>query len=166
MEEWSFQVEDHLTKLDYLVTQWPHICIPQSPKIPHFLPALGPMYITCYALPHTSAYQISKESTMFSESRLNTNLLRFHASYRMCSLRIAKFQPKLPFFVCSRGPETCRKNKKYFTLYYVTPYTNLHTNFQKNPSMFAERRLNTNLLPFHAKTASKWKKICVLQSFN
>jgi hypothetical protein len=41
------------------------------------------MYIDCYALPQTFANQISKESTMFAESRPNTNLLNFHDSSRM-----------------------------------------------------------------------------------
>jgi hypothetical protein len=37
-----------------------------------FLPALDPMSIACDALPHTSTYRISKESTMFAETRPNT----------------------------------------------------------------------------------------------
>ena len=43
-----------------------------------------------------------------------------------------------------------------FILHYATPYTNLHTKFQKNPSMFVESRANTNVHHFHAKTASWW----------
>ena len=31
------------------------------------------------------------------------------------------------------------------------PYTNLHTKFQKNPSMFVEFRANTNVHRFHAQ---------------
>ena len=31
------------------------------------------------------------------------------------------------------------------------PYTNLHTKFQKNPSMFVESRANTNVHRFHAQ---------------
>jgi hypothetical protein len=47
------------------------------------------------------------------------------------------------------------KNKKLFVypifiLYHALLYTNLHTKFQKNPSMFPECRPNTNLLRFHA----------------
>ena len=43
-----------------------------------------------------------------------------------------------------------------FSLYYAIPYTNMHTKFQKNPSMFVESRANTNVHRFHAKTASWW----------
>jgi hypothetical protein len=37
-----------------------------------------------------------------------------------------------------------------FILCHALFYTNLHTKFQKNPSMFPECRPNTNLLRFHA----------------
>jgi hypothetical protein len=37
-----------------------------------------------------------------------------------------------------------------FIIHYATPYTEMHTKFQINPSMFPECRPNTNLLHFHA----------------
>jgi len=43
-----------------------------------------------------------------------------------------------------------------FILHYAMPYTNLHTKFQKNPSMFVESRANTNLHRFHAQPDS-WR---------
>jgi hypothetical protein len=72
MAKYYFYIE-----LDYSVAQRPHKYIYVSPgrqKISIF-PALDPMPIGCYALPHTSACQISKESTMFPESRPYTDLL-------------------------------------------------------------------------------------------
>ena len=43
--------------------------------------ALDLMSIACYALSHTTTYTISSESTMFEESTINTNLLRFHTKH-------------------------------------------------------------------------------------
>ena len=47
-----------------------------------------------------------------------------------------------------------------FILHYAMPYTNLHTKFQKNRSMFVESRANTNVQRFHAQTAS-WRPIWI-----
>jgi hypothetical protein len=61
---------------------------------------------------------------------------------------IIPLSPEIPHFKFSSAP--------IFILYYVIPYTNLHTKFQKNSSMFPACRPNTNLLRFHA---SKYMKI-------
>ena len=100
-------------KLDYSVAQRPHMYPPDAQNSTFLVPDLDPMSIACYALSHTSAYHILKESIMFAESRPNTNLLRFHARSSenvKSSLCIANFQLKLKMFCC-RGPETCKKQK-------------------------------------------------------
>ena len=51
----------------------------ESPCSPKSLIALDHIFIACYILPHTSVYQISKESTTFAEYRSNTSLLHCHA---------------------------------------------------------------------------------------
>jgi hypothetical protein len=47
---------------------------------PHFLPALDPMSIAGYALHHTSAYQILKQSTMFAKKVLcvDSSIAKFY----------------------------------------------------------------------------------------
>ncbi len=39
-----------------------------------------------------------------------------------------------------------------FILYYAIPYTNQDNKFQKNPSMLAESRVNTNVHRFHSNS--------------
>jgi hypothetical protein len=56
--------------------------------------------------------------------------------------------PKSPFFAFLG--DFLSSSDPIFILYYAMPYANLHTRFQKNPSMFPECRPNTNLLRFHA----------------
>ena len=69
---------------------------PDAQNYTFLVPALDPMSIACYALPHTSVYHISKESIMFAESRPNTNLLRARSSENVkISLCIANFQLKI-----------------------------------------------------------------------
>jgi hypothetical protein len=74
----------------------------------------------------------------------------------------------------SRGIETCKKQIAIFVFkmavwifigplnvfipYYIVHCNNLHTKFQKNPSLFAESRANINIHHFSSKTAS-WQLI-------
>jgi hypothetical protein len=53
-------------ELDYSVAQQPHMYPPVAQNSP-FPPSQRTKEMVNYALPHTFAYQISKESTMFAE---------------------------------------------------------------------------------------------------
>jgi hypothetical protein len=78
-----------IPEVDYSVATTAYMYMyPPVAQICPFPPSLRSYVIACYmyALLHTYAYQISKESTMFTwfaESRPNTNLLHFHASWNV-----------------------------------------------------------------------------------
>jgi hypothetical protein len=93
---------------------------------------------------------------MFPECRPNTNLLRFHASWNLkSSLCIAKFKLKIsPKKILKHFLKNFLFFYPIFILYYNIPYTNLHTKFRKDPSMFVESRANIKVHRFHAQTAS------------
>ena len=82
-------------------------------------------------------YPISKESIMFAESRP----IQICFVFMLDLVRMWKFFVYYKFWT------------KNFILYCVILYTNIHTKFQKNPSMCVESRTNTNVHHFNAQTS-------------
>ena len=105
--------------------------------LPHWLPRLSN--------PFSSCTKVVTQQIHITSTRL---LGRPTTAY------VSTWCPKFPILLASSDP--------IFILYHVIPYTNLHTKFWKNPSMFPARRPNTNLLRFHANE----KLLCVLQNFH
>ena len=148
------------TKIFNQTTRSPNdrICIPLTPKIPHFQSQpqiLCPLPVMPYPILLHTTFQKN-------QSCPNTNLLRFHARSSenenfLSSLCIANFQLKISkkmFYYF--GGILGLISDPIFILHYAMPYTNLYAKFQKNPSMCVESRANTNVHNFRAQTARKF----------